>query len=74
MYALRSVGVHVVQVAFLRLLVRGGFVVVMLVLGRGVVGGGSGEDTGGHVADSAVDAAMLARSGASSSSFDSFYY
>ena len=46
---------------------------MMFLLGRGVDGGG-GEDTGGHVADSAVDAAILARSGASSSSFDSFYY
>ena len=44
MYALRSVGVHVVQVAFLRLLVRGGFVDVMFVLRRGVVGG----EWGGH--------------------------
>ena len=40
MYALRSVGLHVVQVAFLRFLVRGGFVVVMFLLERGLDGGG----------------------------------
>jgi hypothetical protein len=38
------------------------------------MGRGGGEDTGGRVAYSAVDAAMLARLGSSSSSFDSFYY
>ena len=74
MYALRSVGVHVFPVAlWRRLVVRGVYWFVRLVLGRGV-GGGGGEDTGGQVAISAGGAATLARSGASSSSFDSFYY
>ena len=73
MYALRSVGVHVFPVAlWRRLVVRGVYLLVRLVLGRGV--GGGGEDTGGQVASSAGDAVMLARSGASSSSFDLFYY
>ncbi len=70
MYALRSVGVHVVLVAlWRRLVVRGGYWFVRLVLGRGV-----GGDTGGQVAFFAGGSATLARSGASSSSFDSFYY
>ena len=43
------------------------------VLGRGVEGGG-GEVTGGQLAIFAGDAATLARSEASSSCVDAFYY
>ena len=43
------------------------------VLGRGVEGGG-GEVTGGQLAISAGDAATSARSEASSSCVDAFYY